>query len=290
MHIPRIWERQSVEGVNARGDQVHATAWGWSESSPEEARQRAKKSATRVLNWLSTDFQGQAPLHYGYDQRLPREEIIKEYVDQQGEPLAFVSRNQYGSLILNTRDLMFIDVDIPQPPSQGPFAFFKNLFGGKKSPPPADPAADLFARIRETAMQHGETGFRVYRTHSGFRLMVTNEQFPADSSRAQLFLREFQADPLYVRMCKNQQCFRARLTPKPWRCYVRMPPTKYPFADAEAEAVYRSWEKTYNDGVQDYRTAQLVQSIGDESILPEFEELLELHDRLCKVHASEPLA
>lgn len=290
MHIPRIWESQSVQGVNPQGRPVHATGWGWSESSHDEARTKARQAADRVLQWLLNNQADREPSRYGYDERLPREEIIKEFADEHGETLGFVSRNQYGSLILNTRDLMFIDVDIPPAPPNGVVRFLKGLFGSKQKAEQPDPAEDLLGQIREIASRHADSGIRIYRTHSGFRLMLTDEPVLADSPRAQALLREFQADPLYVRMCKHQQCFRARLTPKAWRCRVSNPPVPYPFADAHAEATFRAWEKQYSAGVQPFSTCQLLDRIGPDAVHPSFAELVELHDRLCKVTASDPLA
>ena len=101
MRIPRFWEKQTADGVSSSGSKVSAGGWGWSETSPDEARSRALESARRVVQWL-TSGSGAVPDHYGYDERLPREEIIDEYVDPNGEPHAFVSRNAYGALILNT--------------------------------------------------------------------------------------------------------------------------------------------------------------------------------------------
>jgi hypothetical protein len=35
---------------------------------------------------------------------------------------------------------------------------------------------------------------------------------------ANMLMRFLRADPDYVRLCAVQECYRARLTPKPWRC------------------------------------------------------------------------
>ena len=289
MHIPRIWEKESVEGVNADGFKVQACGWGWSEDDVAEARRRASESASRILQWLLGDRAGQEPGRYGYPDRLPREEIIKEYLDPQGQPVAFVSRNQYGALILNTRDLMFIDVDEPTPSSSKRKGLFASWFGGA-SAEDSTQVDNTLNQIRETAVGHPDLAFRVYRTHSGYRLMVTNLLLEADSARAQQLLEDFQADPLYIRMCRNQQCFRARLTPKPWRCQIGMPPAKFPFADAAAKEAYRSWEQAYNRKVAGFSTCQLVDVIGDETVDSSRSDFLSLHDRLSNVDGDYPLA
>ena len=96
----------------------------------------AQASARRVLNWLIRgDSAGQPPDHYGYDERLPREEIIDEYNDESGTPHAFISRNSYGALILNTRDLMFIDIDLPPQPPPSPWGLIAKWFGKREAGP-----------------------------------------------------------------------------------------------------------------------------------------------------------
>ena len=117
MFVPRIWKRESAQGSDAGGNPIAAFGWGWSESSEDEASTRAKKTAERIIGWLSSGKSTNLD-HYGYDKRLPREEIIEEYRDAQEQTHAFISRNSYGCLILNTRDLMFIDVDVPRAKTQ----------------------------------------------------------------------------------------------------------------------------------------------------------------------------
>lgn len=47
--------------------------------------------------------------------------------------------------------------------------------------------------------------------------MVLHRTFdPLDAAVSKCF-QALGADPTYVRMCRNQRCFRARVSPKPWR-------------------------------------------------------------------------
>ncbi len=290
MQIPRFWEKQTVEGVDARGNQVSAGGWGWSATSVDEARSRARASARRVLNWLiGGDSAGQPPDHYGYDERLPREEIIDEYNDESGAPHAFISRNAYGALILNTRDLMFIDIDLPPQPPPSPWGLIAKWFG-KREQVQADPAEAATAKIRTTASRFGDLGFRVYRTLNGFRVLVANQPMLPDSPRSQELLAAFDTDPLYVRMCKNQQCFRARLTPKAWRCKIPMPPSRYPFTKPGSEAEYRRWEQIYSDKTRSFSTCKLIDVIGPDVIDAGVAGLVEIHDQLTKANVTQPLA
>ena len=189
---------------------------------------------------------------------------------------------------------MFIDIDMPPKPKAkaNPLSLLSSLFGSKpvKSLDVAEPADILMDEIKTTASQHPDLGFRVYRTYNGFRLMVTNQKLLPDSDRSQQLLEQFKSDPLYVRMCKNQQCFRARLTPKAWRCNLKMPTERYPFANAHSESQYRKWEQTYSEGTRDYSTCNLLQTFGPNQIHPDIEGLVSIHDQLTKSASTDPLA
>ena len=288
MKIPRYWEKQAAEQLDARGNRIRAEGWGWSQDSIEEARTKATKTAERIVQWLAGDSTNELN-HYGYDERLPREEIVDEYLDDQGKPVAFVSRNGYGSLILNTRELMFIDIDFPPEPRSPKLGFFASLFGKPKAVE-ANPEETTLAKIRNTASQFPDFSFRVYRTFNGFRLMLANRKFSADSAPANELLSAFQSDPLYVRMCRNQQCFRARLTPKAWRCKIEGPPARFPFGDKGAESQYRKWESIYNQGVRNFATCKYIETIGPDGFDESHEHLISLHDQLSNTSSNDSLA
>ena len=60
-------------------------------------------------------------------------------------------------------------------------------------------------------------------------------------------------NPLYRRLCRTQKWFRARLTPKPWRCGFENPPCRWPWPDGRAEARYKDWETRYKKACRDTR-------------------------------------
>ena len=161
---------------------------------------------------------------------------------------------------------------------------------GKKPTNVDEPTDGALERIRQTALNHSELGFRIYKTFNGYRVMVTNQMMGPDSEEAHRLLAEFKSDPLYVRMCKQQQCFRARLTPKPWRCNSRNPPARFPFASDTEEESYRRWESEYLSAVGGYKTCELVATVGPNAIHTSFEGLVATHDSLTKSDSVAPLA
>ena len=59
------------------------------------------------------------------------------------------------------------------------------------------------------------------------------------------------ADPAFLHLCRIQGSFRARLTPKPWRCGQANPPGSFP-REPEAQAAFAEWLAQYQrvDGRQ----------------------------------------
>jgi len=66
--------------------------------------------------------------------------------------------------------------------------------------------------------------FRVYRTFAGCRVACTSRPFAwaVDAWQAERLMRFLDADPKYAALCGKQKCYRARLTPKPWRVEERV--------------------------------------------------------------------
>ena len=101
------------------------------------------------------------------------------------------------------------------------------------------------------------------------------------SAETNRLLTELGSDPLYRTLTVKQECFRARLTPKPWRCDSRNPPNRYPWKDAQAERAYRDWERQYSRAAQAYTVCKLVETCGGATGSGEIAMVLELHDRLA---------
>jgi hypothetical protein len=94
----------------------------------------------------------------------------------------------------------------------------------------------------------------------------------------------------YRALCATQKCFRARLTPKPWRCGVDKPRVRWPWGDAKWEARFRKWEAVYAKAADRYATCRLIGHFGRVDIAPELCELVEIHDRATRAESNQPLA
>jgi hypothetical protein len=282
MKIARYWKRSTLKTALPNGKEILATGWGWSADDPTEAQRRADEAVQRSAQRIKS---GQSfPESYGYPDRPAREEIIDEFRNDDGEVIAFISRNSYGSRVLNTARLMFIDIDVPWQ-SPGLLASIKSLFGIKTP----DAFDTMLERIRATAAAAPEYTFRAYRTAAGFRLAVINKRIDPTGGESETLLYNFGADSLYQRLCKNQESFRARLSPKHWRCSVESPRGRYPFPDRETESIYRQWLANYNTATAGYATCRFVEHIGSHPVVGDFRRLLELHDRETKAAWGEGL-
>ncbi|HEV8675259.1 MAG TPA: hypothetical protein VGX21_14515 [Methylomirabilota bacterium] len=103
-------------------------------------------------------------------------------------------------------------------------------------------------------------------------------------------LERFGADPLYVRLCRLQQSFRARLTPKPWRCGLAAPPATFPFDTPRAESRFRAWEASYASTAARYATCRYLATVGGDRMAPGLEDLVRYHDQETRATSDLPLA
>jgi hypothetical protein len=91
-----------------------------------------------------------------------------------------------------------------------------------------------------------------------------------------------------MKLCKLQSSFRARLTPKPWRCGCRLPPGSFPREAATRRFATRVEE--YEAAIRSRSTCELVETRGPGRTLPEVSEIVSEHDRGCRVGEKLPLA
>ena len=283
MNFPRFWvkEHGSVESGGRRG-KLHFECWGWSNISLVDAQKLARDKAQRIALHLKGNQK--PPDHYAYGTRVLREEVLRTINDLRGQTLALISRNQHGCVVLNTDRAMFVDIDFEEPvlPQNRIFSFFR------KAKPPEPFIEPLLARVEQWTAARKDWAWRIYRTRAGLRLLATHAMFKP--SEAVSVFRELGADPLYQKLCANQDSFRARLTPKPWRLKISKVPAGWPWPSPEREAAFRKWERKYMERSARHATCHFVKSIGSGRIDPELQSLVELHDQTTQAHSNLELA
>jgi hypothetical protein len=280
MKLARFWTRQEGEAVSSDGGTVKAVARGWSNESLEAAAAKARDIAKLVAARIASE-EPSAKL-YGYGDRPLPEPVLREFPDGSGAPSAVITRNAYGSHVLNARDLMFVDIDREDSTTggagQGLLAGVMSLFGKSKpepAPPPVDP---VIAEIQRVVERNNLT-VRAYKTAAGYRVLVASRRFEAASAASESLLREFGCDPLYIKLCKAQESFRARLTPKPWRCGLAAPPVSFPFEGPQEESMFRDWDAKYKAAAARFATCRFLGMFGSAGTESSFRELMDCHDR-----------
>lgn len=252
-------------------------AYGGSHESQEEAPRRAQESAVRLATLIERgEFDGE----YGYGDRPVREEILQEISGRNGLT-AVITRNSYGSLILNSARVMFIDIDNVSTlsPITSIHKLWKSFFNGEK-PALTSVQSPLMEHVEQVVRKCPGIGGRGYRTAWGYRLLITSDVFDPVSASAHSILSAFGSDPLYSRLCKLQECFRARLSAKYWRCGADRPPSRYPWRSPSEEQRYRRWEEAYHHLANQFATCEFVGSFGSSPMCDEVQSIMELHDKL----------
>ena len=270
MKIPRYWVARTL---HENGADIHFKAGG---DTPAEAEAELERKIAICRRCQAGDLSAKPKRSADYAQPICEE--VRETIDERN----MVTRNRYGALVLNSEELLFLDVDfVPRPFGE----FFRRLFGA----PPSDSRDRLLARIENLRRKplYREVGIRVYQTKAGFRLLLAKPGLRTlDSPEMDRIFRDFNADWLYAELCRKQQCFRARLTPKPSRLGMESARRfRFPYAEAEREAM-AAWLAEYERRSADYAVCRLIAQFGKKFTGP----AIEYHDRMTKADRHLPLA
>lgn len=246
-----------------------------SERSQEHADEvlRAKEEKYRRCR---SGEEKKSPPHSDYE--TPIAEELCETLDEHNA----VTRNHYGARVLNTEELLFLDIDyVP--------LRFREWAGSLIGRPAPDVKTRIFDRIEELSgkPEFEGIGFRVYETCKGVRLLLSMnaKNFLRSPEMVPLF-RRFGADPLYRDLCIRQNCCRARLTPKPARIGMKtLLKFHFPYRE-EDKAAIREWIAEYEKKSENYAVCRLKARFGKRFTSP----AIEFHDRVTGAETHLPLA
>jgi hypothetical protein len=287
MNIPRFWARERLNEADRHGRRQIVTALGWSFNTLEEARAdakaRAKRMFERIAEYRNAD-------RYDYLDRPIREEIIEAPDVPEGQAV-LITRNRYGALVLNTSGAFFVDVDNPKPRPGGLLEALLWPFSKQTREKKRLLVRErIISRVRDWSAKNPARRFRLYRTHAGLRLLFVDKTYDPESQEVAAILDELNADPMYKRLTEKQQCFRARLTPKPWRCGLDRPPSRFPRDSDPEEQRHRQWESNYAKVAAEYKTCILLDEFNSTANDPTGQQVIRLHDHWSCNPADLPLA
>lgn len=324
MIVPAYWS-EAKEQIEVNGHRRTLRRFGWSDTSESDAhdnaRERVRDAARRARAGETVRLKDYKVV-YGGAVGLP---IREEIIERHGESI--ITRNSYGALCLNTPDVLFTDIDVPEP-SHGWLTgslFFAILAIGIwarielaalwpllvsilaaaiVSAPLAkivmkvasglrqDPFQAALTRIESFAKENPSWLLRVYRTPMGYRVLVMHSTFDPTQAESVSFMESVSSDPLYVFLCRSQKCFRARISPKPWRIGVdrlRPRPGVWPIKPEHMEK-RRQWVAEYDRKSAAYAACQYVTTLGDGRASVDCERVRSVHDRYCRPDSGLPIA
>jgi hypothetical protein len=194
-----------------------------------------------------------------------------------------MTRNHYGCVVLNASHALFIDVDMLAP---------------KQTSPPIDTCSSrwrgpwwrMLDDLRTVLASEPEEGFRIYRTAAGFRILATRHPFEPGSQASQRLMNAVGADAAFIDLCRVQKSFRARLTPKPWRCGTGRPPNSFPRKTPDDERCFNAWLSNYEHACRDRATCQYLEHVGPDGTHEQIGPIVEVHDRATRAFESLQLA
>ncbi|SFQ47150.1 hypothetical protein [Hymenobacter arizonensis] len=286
MQIYNFWARETAAYAPATGEHYDLVAYAGSNLNQADATAQARQKLLSRQDRLES---GERLNEYPAGAKPLREKLEQRLYTPEGKEMGAITRNAYGALVLNTSRLMFVDVDLvdlrPRPElSAGLFTELLRWLRIIPTPPPVPPIEPLpllEAKVQRWLQQHPAWHFRLYRTRAGYRLLATHaEILPTDAVANQVFTA-LGADEIYARMCRLQACYRARLTPKPWRIGLARPTYLFPYQDAEQLTAQADWESTYTAQSADFSVCEFIGDYGSGQVCPAAKDLLALHDAAC---------
>jgi hypothetical protein len=147
-------------------------------------------------------------------------------------------------------------------------------------------------RIDAFVLANPEWSFRVYRTPAGLRLLAMHRTFDPGEPAVAACFGALQADTIYALMCARQHCFRARVSPKPWRIgiseHMRPRPGVWP-VKPERMKDREQWIAAYERASLGYAACRYVCDVGSGVVDPIADDICKLHDSLTGAELALPI-
>ena len=330
MIVPRYWA-EAVRKHRARGRQFTIRRFGWSDTDQADAQAHAESRAQEALARIQAGEalpRRERRVGYGGADGVPIREEIVERDDE-----IVITRNGYGALCLNTPDVLFADLDGPSPsgtPSMVGWWVLWLLLASvsavllwrahgirlfpliglgiavwsllillrqPKKPVQVDAREawwnDALGRVRTHVAGHPDWSVRIYRTPVGMRLLATHRTFSPLDPEVQECFRALAVDPVFARMCVHQQCFRARISPKPWRIGMDRlrAPARAAWRPEHAALPKRlAWIAAYDKAAKGFASCHYIETLGTGVEVEAAARVRLLHDVFCRADSALPLA
>ena len=332
MIIPRYWAEARLAHRGREGGRrrsITVRRFGWSDDSLAAAQAhadaRVREAMDRLIAGETLPRNERAVAYNGSDGVPIREEII----ERDGDTV--LTRNGYGAVCLNTPDVLFADIDFHDRPGRhlafaahllmtlAAFNALRNVFGlgfglslvlgvlvgltlgyalgmmltRMWVAMRGGPEAAARRKVEAFVAKQPDWRAHLYRTPAGLRLLATHRRFDPRSLEVQACFDALGVDPTYARMCRNQNCFRARVSPKPWR--IGLSRIRPPYAAAwrpefAGLAERRAWIETYDARAAGHASCRHLGVLGSGAPDAQADAVRALHDMLCQADSGKPIA
>ncbi|MEG2803679.1 hypothetical protein [Stenotrophomonas sp.] len=324
MIVPEYWADARLDVRHGRRRLV-VRRFGWSDDSLAAAQAHADARAQQALAAIIAGEsipRRERRTSYGVEGVPIREQIVERHAD------IVITRNSYGALCLNTPNVLFADIDHRPAPAGCvlPSLLAAALWAGvaivagmqwnwivgvlagavvlwaanaialrvlRARHRGAQREERALARVEQFVSAHPDWHLRAYRTPAGLRVLAMHATFAAHDPAVQALFDALQTDALYARLCRVQHCFRARLTPKPWRIGMRRrirPPVAAWSAEQAFLPARLQWIADYERKAQGHAACRFLRAFGDERrVDPAAETVRALHDRIARAYEPLPL-
>ncbi len=325
MIVPQYWAEGRIQ-ERVAGKQYTVRRYGWSDDSQAAAQahadERTRAAFDRIVSGETLNRRERKLAYNGAEGMPIREEIL----DRDGDSI--ITRNGYGARCLNTPDVMFVDVDFEETRGSArgltvigaafigalavgygtgsamacvatfmlvtAFGFWRARAEGLRiTEDKRDPLASVRERVDRLIQQHPDWHLRLYRTPAGMRVLAMHDVYtPSDAAVTEAF-ETLGADKIYARMCRNQHCFRARVSAKPWRVGIEehLPrPNVWP-VPFDKQPARNAWVARYEKAAAGHAACQYLETVGSKlNVHPHAAAVQTLHDDLTRAHSGQPLA
>ncbi len=290
MRFPQYWASAQTE-ILVDDRRFAIDIWRSSDDS-QAAAVLAAREAAEAMRGRSP--RAERPGCYGYGDHPLREEVLTRIQDERGREVAVISRNKMGCRVLNTHHALFVDIDYPthHPSLLEQLKIKVDHWLGHPILPTLRNADEAVAleRVMHLVRRHPDWQFRAYQTYGGMRVLLGHALFePTDVTTLQI-MDELAVDPLYRQLCIRQRCFRARLSPKPWRCGSPLAPGAFPRQSPNQHEDFAKWLGQYQRRSAHRAVCRLIGIYGAGTVHPQLQAIVQLHDDATGVGEAWPLA
>lgn len=306
MNIFKYWHCENVK-VSLKGKTFYKKFYFGSNISLEHAKENcAKNIKEKTLTFENLFISKNRESNFKeYDSDVIEEVLLNVSNDSLN---AFVTRNNYGCEVLCVDKMMILDID-----NNTNFSYHSNLpkytflekilskchvytkkylekksqiqqitqeieFLAKKYNLTTEFEKHSVYQVSKILKNYPNINLRFYRTTNGWRLIETSAFHEPKSADVWNLMTKLCVDKTYMLFCLRQNCFRARLTPKPWRIGMQRLDIRYPPDTKDNEQKYLQWIGEYNKIKNNFSTIKFKFEMGSCVHNSNVDKIITFHD------------